>query len=148
MTEAVNGMLDSLKSGRKGVQADLDQALLQKIGPILGEALVMKSAPGLQIAAYMVVAVFVSKTGLGDLALSAFMEQLVQGWTADTLRPGLVCLSILAQYRSAKQLSSRVTKALLKIQDLPHLLVEIGHDRRVDKLAAGLVLALVDRLAK
>ncbi|OAA53811.1 ssu processome component [Niveomyces insectorum RCEF 264] len=147
-TEALNGMLDSLRSGRRNVQADNDQAVLQKVGPVLGEALVIKQAPGVQIAAYMALAVFAAKANLSDLALSAFMEQLVYGWTPETAKPGLVCLSILAQQRSAKQLSRKVAKAVLKVPDLPALLVEIGQQRRVDKLANGLVLALTDRLAK
>ena len=148
LTESINGMLDNLKSGRRSVQADNDQAVLQKIGPILSDALMIRSAPGVQIAAYMAVSVFVSKAHLTDLAISAFMEQLVLGWTSETAKPGLVCLSILAQQRSAKQLSRKVAKAVLKVQDLPLLLVEIGKQRRIDKLANGLVLALTDRLAK
>ncbi|CAK7218578.1 snoRNA-binding rRNA-processing protein utp10 [Sporothrix bragantina] len=148
LTESINGMLDNLKSGRRSVQADNDQAVLQKIGPILSDALMIRGAPGAQIAAYMAVSVFVSKAHLTDLAISAFMEQLVLGWTSETAKPGLVCLSILAQQRSAKQLSRKVAKAVLKVQDLPLLLVEIGKQRRIDKLANGLVLALTDRLAK
>ncbi|CAK7202611.1 snoRNA-binding rRNA-processing protein utp10 [Sporothrix eucalyptigena] len=148
LTESINGMLDNSKSGRRSVQADNDQAVLQKIGPILSDALMIRSAPGAQIAAYMAVSVFVSKAHLTDLAISAFMEQLVLGWTSETAKPGLVCLSILAQQRSAKQLSRKVAKAVLKVQDLPILLVEIGKQRRIDKLANGLVLALTDRLAK
>ncbi|CAK7235618.1 snoRNA-binding rRNA-processing protein utp10 [Sporothrix curviconia] len=148
LTESINGMLDNLKSGRRSVQADNDQAVVQKIGPVLSDALMIRSAPGAQIAAYMAVSVFVSKAHLTDLAISAFMEQLVLGWTSETAKPGLVCLSILAQQRSAKQLSRKVAKAVLKVQDLPLLLVEIGKQRRIDKLANGLVLALTDRLAK
>ncbi len=130
------------------MQFEHDQALLQQLGPILGDALVMKHAPSLQVAAYMVVAVLASKSSLGDAAISAFMEQLVYGWTTETVRPGLVCLSILAQYRSAKQLSQRLTKAMLKVQNLPSLLGEIARERRIDRLASGLVLALIDRLVR
>lgn len=148
LTEAVNGMLDKARSGRRTVQVDNNQALLQQVGPILGEALVVKVAPGAQVAAYMAVSVLVSKAHLSDPAISAFMEQLVYGWTAETVKPGLVCLSILAQQRSAKQLSRKVAKAVLKVPGLPQLLVEIGKHRRIDKLANGLVLALTDRLAK
>lgn len=148
MTESINGMLDNLKSGRRSVQADNDQAVLQKVGPVLGDALMIRDAPGIQIAAYMAVSVFVSKAHVTDLAITAFMEQVVMGWTSETAKPGLVCLSILAQQRSAKQLSRKVAKAVLKVQDLPLLLVEIGKQRRIDKLANGLVLALTDRLAK
>ncbi|TPX14366.1 uncharacterized protein E0L32_005562 [Thyridium curvatum] len=148
MTEAVNGMLDKMRSGRRSVQLDHDQVILQQIGPTLADAMVMRKVPGVQIAAYMVVAVFVAKSSLDDTALSAFMEQLVLGWTQETVRPGLVCLAILAQYRSAKQLSSKVTKAMMKIHGLPDLLNDLAKDHQVEKLANGLVLALTDRLCK
>ncbi|KAK0711223.1 hypothetical protein B0H67DRAFT_493893 [Lasiosphaeris hirsuta] len=148
MAEAVNGMIDKMRSGRKSIQTENDHTLLQQIGPVLSEAMVMKDAPGLKIASYMVVTVLASKASLGDSAISAFMEQLVVGWTAETSRPGLVCLTILSQHRSAKQLSTKVTKALVKTPNLVSTLREIGQSHKVDRLANGLAVALVDRLAK
>jgi U3 small nucleolar RNA-associated protein 10 len=148
MAEAVNGMLDKMRSGRRSIQLENDHILLQRVGPVLSEAMVMKDVPGIQIASYMIVAILAAKGSLNDVALAAFMEQLVHGWTVDTYRPGLVCLCILAQHRSAKQISGRVAKALIKVQDLVPTLVEIGRDHRVDKLANGLALAFIDRLSK
>ena len=146
--EAVNGMLDKGRSGRRSIQVQNDQSLLQEIAPVLGEAMVMKDVPGLQIASYMIVTILASKGSLGDAALSSFMDQLVHGWTAETLRPGLVCLCIISQFRSAKQLSARVTKALLKVPDIASTLFEINKEYRADRLANGLAIALLDRLQK
>lgn len=148
MAEAVNGMLDKMRSGRRSIQLENDHLLLQQIGPVLSEAMVMKEVPGIQIASYMIVAILSAKGSLNDGALSAFMDQLVHGWTIDTYRPGLVCLCILAQHRSAKQVSARVAKALIKMPDLAPTLLEIGQEHRVDKLANGLALAFIDRLSK
>ncbi|ROT38786.1 BP28CT domain-containing protein [Sodiomyces alkalinus F11] len=148
MTEAVNGMLDNGRSGRQAVQQDNDQALLHRLGPVFGEAMLMKKVPNMQIATYMAVSIFASKGNLDDGVLSAFMEQIVHGWTSETMRPGLVCLSILAHHRSAKQMSGKVTKALIKVPNLGGTLVDIGRQQRVDKLAHGLCLALVERLCK
>ena len=148
MAEAVNGMLDKMRSGRRSIQMQNDQTLLQQIVPILGEALVMKEVPGLQIASYMIVTIVASKASLDDNAITAFMDQIVHGWTPETFRPGMVCLSILSQYRSAKQLSGRVTKALVKASNLVQTLQDISQTYRVDRLANGLAIALVDRLAK
>lgn len=148
MTEAVNGMLDHMRSGRKAIQKDNDQDLLQKILPILSEGLMMKKVPGLQIAVYMVLSVYAAKGDLDDAVLLEIMHQLVLGWSAETVRPGLICLSILSQFRSAKQLSWRVAKSLIKVQDLEHLLLEVHKEHRVDKLANGLALALIERLIK
>ncbi|KAH7162455.1 armadillo-type protein [Dactylonectria estremocensis] len=148
MTEAVSGILDRTRSGRSAVQSENDQALLHRLGPIFAESLVMKKVPSIQIASYMAITVFVSKGNLEDIAVTAFMDQTVYGWTNDTVRPGLVCLAILAQYRSAKQMSGKTTKALMKVSDIGQLLVEIGQERRVDKLANGLCLALIERFTK
>ncbi|KAJ3496137.1 hypothetical protein NLG97_g2880 [Lecanicillium saksenae] len=148
MTESVNGLLDKTKSGRAAVQAENTQALLHRLGPIFAESLMMKSVPSLQIGSYMAMTVFVSKGSLEDAAVTAFMQQTVLGWSSETIRAGLVCLTIMAQFRSAKQMNSKVTKALMKVPDVGALLVEIGQERRVDKLANGLCLALIERLTK
>ncbi|KAL2754630.1 hypothetical protein ACRALDRAFT_1076262 [Sodiomyces alcalophilus JCM 7366] len=148
MTEAVNGMLDNARSGRQTVQKDNDQALLHRLGPVFGEAMLMKKVPNMQIATYMALSIFAAKGSLDDGVLSAFMEQIVHGWTTETMRPGLVCLSILAHHRSAKQMSGKVTKALMKVPNLGTTLVDIGRQQRVDKLANGLCIALVERLCK
>ncbi|SPN98355.1 related to UTP10 - U3 snoRNP protein [Cephalotrichum gorgonifer] len=148
MTEAVNGLVDKNRSGRKAVQLDNDQTLLHLLGPIFSEALMMKKVPQAQVAAYMALSVFVSKGDLGDAAVSAFMEQLALGWTGETARPGLVCLSILAQHRSAKQVSGKIAKALLKIPDVERHLVEVGREWSVDRLANGLCLAMIDRASR
>ena len=145
LTEAVNGLVDKNRSGRRAVQHDNDQALLHLLGPIFSQALMMKKVPQAQIASYMALSVFVSKGDLGDAAVSAFMEQLALGWTSETARPGLVCLAILGQHRSAKQVSGKIAKALLKIPDVERHLVEIGREWSVDRLANGLCLAMIDR---
>ncbi|KAK4106503.1 hypothetical protein N658DRAFT_461146 [Parathielavia hyrcaniae] len=148
MAEAVNGMLDKMRSGRRSIQLENDHLLLQQIGPVLSEVLVMKEVPGIQIASYMIVTILAAKGSLNDGALAAFMDQLVHGWTVDTYRTGLVCLCILAQHRSAKQVSSRVAKALMKVPNLVPTLVDINREHRVDKLANGLALASLDRVTK
>ncbi|KAI1143889.1 hypothetical protein F5Y05DRAFT_10155 [Hypoxylon sp. FL0543] len=148
MAEAVNGMVDNMRSGRRSIQRSNDQTLLHRIGPTLSDALVMHKVPSLQIASYMVISVFVAKGDLEDAAISALMEQVVSGWTTESLRPGLVCLSILAQYRSAKQMSGKVTRALLRIPNLSDLLSEIGREHNIGKLVNGLCLALVERAHK
>ncbi|PQE03008.1 BP28CT domain-containing protein [Rutstroemia sp. NJR-2017a BVV2] len=77
MTEAISGMLDKARSGRKGVQLQNEQ-----------------------------------------------------------------------DHRAAKQITRRVTRELLKIPDLSAQLIELGKERRVDRLANGLCLALVERINK
>lgn len=148
MTEALNGLLENARSGRSSIQRDNNQALLQRFGTVFNESLMLKKAPSLQIASYMAVSMFAAKGNLDDAVLSAFMEQVVYGWTTETVRQGMICLAILAQYRGPKQMTSKVTKAILKVTDVGDLVVEIGQRQRVDKLANGLCIALIDRLLK
>ena len=148
MAEATSGMLDKSRSGRKGVQQQNEQDVILRLLPTLNEGLTMKKVPDLRIGCYALLTIIASKGGLDDKLLSAMMEAVVLGWTTETVAPGLVCLTVLSQHRGAKQLTKRVTKELLKVQNLPTLLVELSKQRRVDKLANGLCLALIDRLAK
>jgi len=148
MTEATSGMLDKSRSGRKGVQQQNEQDVILRLLPVLNEGLAMKKVPDLRIGCYMLLSVMASKGGLDDKLLTAMMEAVVLGWTSETTYPGLVCLSVLAQHRGAKQITARLTKELLKIPDLLTLIVELSKGRRVDKLANGLSLALVHRLGK
>ncbi|TAQ89036.1 hypothetical protein B7494_g2638 [Chlorociboria aeruginascens] len=148
MTEATSGMLDKSRSGRKGVQQQNEQDIILKLLPTLNEGLSMKKVPDLRVGCYMLLSILASKGGLDDKLLTAMMEAVVLGWTTETILPGLVCLSVLAQYRGLKQITKRLTKELLKVPNLPELLIELSKQRRIDKLANGLCLALVDRLGK
>ncbi|EHK98056.1 putative U3 small nucleolar RNA-associated protein 10 [Glarea lozoyensis 74030] len=148
MTESVGGLLDRARSGRKGVQQQNEQDVILKLIPTLNEGLAMKDVPDLRLGCYMLLSVMASKGGLDDKILTAMMEALVLGWRADTITSGLVCLSVLANHRAAKQLTRRLTKELMKIENLPKLLINISQQRRVDKLANGLCLSLTDRLKK
>ncbi|KAK8873259.1 armadillo-type protein [Apiospora arundinis] len=148
MTQAVNGMLDKMRSGRRSIQLTNDQDLMHQVGPILSEALVMKTVPELQVACYTVVYVLAAKGNLQDQAITALMEQLVIGWTNKTVRPGLATLSVLAQYRSSKQLSRKVTKALLDIDDLPRMLDELPAECNTERLCNGFCVAAVERVWK
>ncbi|RDL40455.1 ARM repeat-containing protein [Venustampulla echinocandica] len=146
MTEAMGGMLDKSRSGRKGVQEQKEHDVILRLLPTLNEGLAMKSVPDLRIGCYMLLSVMASKGGLDDKVLTAMMEAVVLGWTTETIIPGLVCLSVLAQHRGAKQMTKRLTKELLKVENLPSLLLQLSNQRRLDKLANGLCLSLVDRL--
>ena len=148
MTEAVAGMMDKARSGRQGVQLQNEQEVILRLLPTLNEGLAMRRVPDLRVGCYMMLSIMATKGGLDDKLLTAMMEAVVLGWTEETTVPGLVCLSILAQHRSAKPISKKTTKELMKVQNLPNLLTELSKQRRVDKLANGLCVALVDRVRR
>lgn len=146
MTEATAGMMDKARSGRIGVQQQNEQDVILRLLPTLNQGLAMKKVPDLRIGCYMILSVMAGKGALDDKLLNAMMEALVLGWTPETTKPGLVCLSILAQHRNAKLMPKRVTKEVLKAPDLPHQLVELSKQYGMDKFTSSLCLALVDRL--
>lgn len=148
MTEAVSGMLNKARSGIKAVQRQNEQEVILRLLPTLNEGLAMKKVPDLRIGCYMLLSVMASKGGLEDKLLTAMMEAVVLGWTTATTGPGLVCLSVLAQHRSSTALTKRVTKELLKVQELPSKLADLSKERRIDSLVNGLCLALLDRVRK
>jgi U3 small nucleolar RNA-associated protein 10 len=141
-------MLDKARSGRKAVQQQNEQDVILRLLPTLNEALAMKKVPDLRLGCYMLLSVIASKGGLDDKLLTAMMEAVVLGWTRETTIPGLVCLSVLAQHRGAKQITKRLAKELLRVDNLSDQLIELSKQHRVDRLANGLCLALVERLRK
>ncbi|KAI1004960.1 U3 small nucleolar RNA-associated protein 10 [Podosphaera aphanis] len=148
MTEAISYMLDKAKSGRKTANLQNEQDIALRILPILRDCLGLKGIPELHIASYMVLSVFASKGQLDEKLLTAMMEEVAIGLTDDTIMPGIVCLSLLAQHRGAKQLTKRLTKYLTNKQNIAQILIEVSQQRRVDKIANGLCLALIERLKK
>lgn len=148
MTEAVGGMMDNARSGRRGVQLGNEQDVIIRLLPVLNQGLAMKKVADLRIGCYMILAVVASKGALDDKLLTAMMEAVILGWTMETTGPGLVCLSVLAQYRNAKSTPSKVTRELLKLPNLPSVLVELSKQRRIERFASSLCLALVERLRK
>ncbi|KAG9246251.1 hypothetical protein BJ878DRAFT_298508 [Calycina marina] len=145
MTETTNSMLDKARSGRRGVQQQNEQDVLVKLIPTLNVGLSMKRVPELRVGCYMLLTIVASKGGLDDNLLSSMMEAVVVGWTSETIRPALVCLSALAQHSATKRLPRKVAKALFKAQDLSQLLVELSKERRMDRLASGLCITLLHR---
>jgi U3 small nucleolar RNA-associated protein 10 len=148
MTEATGGMMDKARSGRRGVQQDHEQDVILRLLPTLNQGLAMKKVSDLRVGCYMILSVIASKGALDDKMLTAMMEAVVLGWTAETMIPGLVCLSVLAQHRSAKHLPKRVIKELLKIPNLHNHLTELSKQRRTERFANSICLAVVDRLRK
>ncbi|KAI9814174.1 MAG: snoRNA-binding rRNA-processing protein utp10 [Pycnora praestabilis] len=148
MTEAVAGMLDSARSGRQDVQRQSEEDVLLRILPVLNEALSMKKVPELRAGCYMLLTVLAKKAKLEDEVLTGMMEAVIIGWTQDTLNAGLLCLAVLAQERQAAKLPKRITKELLKVENLAPELASIHERHRADNFILGLVFGALDRLEK
>lgn len=148
MTEAVSGMMDKSKSGRKSIQMQNDQDVILRLLPVLNEGLAIEKVPELHLGCYMLLSVMATKGGLADNVLTAMMEAVVQHWSQATIQPGLVCLSVLAQQRSPKPLSKPVVKVVMKVANLPSILLDLSKKHRMDRLANGLCLGVIDRMCR
>ncbi|KAI9877013.1 MAG: snoRNA-binding rRNA-processing protein utp10 [Pleopsidium flavum] len=147
-TEAVAGMLDNTRSGRNSVQRQNQQDVLLRILPFLNEALTIEKAPDLKIGCYMLMTVIASKSSLEDDILVTMMEAVTAGWTQDTAKAALICLSIMAQEREALKLPKAVFKAIMTIDNLEDELLILGQQCRMDRLTLGLVLGCISQLGK
>jgi len=147
-TEAVAGMLDKTRSGRSSVQMQSQQDVLLRILPFLNEALAVEKAPDLRVGCYMLMTILASKSNLEDNVLIKMMEAVAAGWTHDTAKAALVCLSIMAQEREAMKLPKAVFKAILTIDNLEDELLVLGQQCRVDRLTLGLVLGCINQLGR
>ncbi|KAH0538419.1 hypothetical protein FGG08_004967 [Glutinoglossum americanum] len=148
MTEAVAGVVDLSRSGRKNVQRHNQEDVLLRILPVLNEGLSLKKAPQLRIGCYMLLTVLASKSRLSDKVLAGIMEAVAVGWTKETRNSGLLCLAVLAQEREAIRLPGALMKELMKLDELPKELLTLSQQCRVDKLTLGLVYGVLDRVGR
>ncbi|KAH0558421.1 hypothetical protein GP486_004920 [Trichoglossum hirsutum] len=148
MTEAVAGVVDLSRSGRKNVQQHNQEDVLLRILPVLNEGLSLKKAPGLRIGCYMLLTVLASKLRLDDNVLTGVMEAVAVGWTKDTRDSGMLCLAVVAQEREAVRLPRALTRELMKSDELAKELTTLSRRCRVDKLTLGLVLGVSDRIGR
>ena len=146
-TESVAAMLDQSRSGRHAVQKENREGLMLRIMPILNEGLTMENAPDLQIGCFMILTLLAKKTSLSDNVLNAAMEAVVSNWS-QTTAPGLICLATLAEQREVATLPRKVLKALLALEKLDEDLVVLKTQYRVDSIALGLLLGVLEGLGK
>ncbi|KAK7526261.1 uncharacterized protein IWZ02DRAFT_416928 [Phyllosticta citriasiana] len=147
-TQSVDAQLDETKSGRGNIQRQREEDLLLRVLPVLNEALSLKNAPELKIGCYMIMTVMASKASLDDKVLNGMMEAIVSSWSLDTLDGALVSVAILAQERQGAKLPKAVARGLLKLDRLADRLLALSQQCRSDRLAFGLVLAIIEKFAK
>jgi U3 small nucleolar RNA-associated protein 10 len=148
MTEAIAGVVDISRSGRKNVQQHNQEDVLLRVLPVLNEGLSLKKAPELRIGCYMLLTVLASKLKPDDKVLTGIMEAVAIGWTKDTRDSGLLCLAVVAQERETVRLPGALAKELMKSDELAKELTALSRRCRVDKLTLGLVLGVSDRISR
>ncbi|KAI9701275.1 MAG: snoRNA-binding rRNA-processing protein utp10 [Candelina mexicana] len=146
MAEALTGIIDLSRSGRRTVQKQNEQDVLLRILPVLSEGLVIKKVPDLRVGCYMLVTILATKANLDDRMLTNMMEAVVVGWTTDTSHAGLICLALLARRRIALRLPDAVLRAIMNVQGLEVELTNLHPRYRVDRLALALLLGVIANL--
>ncbi|KAJ9229994.1 U3 small nucleolar RNA-associated protein 10 [Paecilomyces variotii] len=148
ITEAVAGMLDATKSGRKEVERQKHEDILLRVLPVLNDGLSIREAPELIIGCYMLCVVLAQNSTLSDTTLNGLMEAVVESWNQDTLGSGLICLSVLAQKKNDATLPRRVVKAILRIENGVNKLAEITTPYPTSQLLLGIISKCVEGLDK
>lgn len=142
-TEAIAGMLDQARSGRREVQKQSQEDVLLRIMPTLNDGMHLVKAPELQVGCYMILTVMVTKAALEDEVLISLMDAVTFGLT-QTNPTGIICLAALAQQREVVVLPKRVLKALLKVERLENDLAILKTQYKIDKLVLGLILGVLE----
>ncbi|KAI9721288.1 MAG: hypothetical protein M1812_002450 [Candelaria pacifica] len=148
MAQAIAGIMDLARSGRRAVQKQNEQDVLLRIIPVLSEGLVMAKVPDLRIGCYMSLTILSTIVNLEDKVLNNMMEAVVVGWTIDTYHAGLTCLALLAQKRNALKLPKAVLKAVMGVQGLDAKLLKLHQQYKVNQLVLALLLGVTDNMHK
>lgn len=147
-TEALRGILDNVRSGRRGVENRKQEDEFNKLLPTLNDGLSLKNVPELVVGCYMLIVVFATKTQLEPHVLDTLMEAVVDSWTPESTLSGLVCVSVLAQRKDKIGLPRRVFRAILKLENIFDFLKEATDQYQSTHLLLGLISGCVNGLQK
>ncbi|KAJ5483008.1 U3 small nucleolar RNA-associated protein 10 [Penicillium diatomitis] len=148
VTEAVAGMLDSARSGRREAEKQKHEDILIRVLPLLSRAFSLKPVSELIVSCYMISVVLAQKASLTDSVLDGLMESVVSSWSEETLSSGMICLSILASQKSFPILPRKVFKAVSRLELPMKQLSEISALYPTSKLLLALVAGCVHNLHK
>ncbi|KAJ5639074.1 U3 small nucleolar RNA-associated protein 10 [Penicillium longicatenatum] len=147
-TEAVAGMLEGARSGRREAEKQKHEDIIIRVLPVLSNAFALKKVPELIISCYMISVVLAQKASLSDDVLNGLMETVVASWTEETLSSGLICLSVLSQQKPTASLPKKVFKALVRLDRPMQQLSEVATQYNTSKLLIGLVDGFASDLQK
>ncbi|KAF3125440.1 snoRNA-binding rRNA-processing protein utp10 [Orbilia oligospora] len=143
--ETLGAMLDrTATKSRTGITED---DVARQMLPIIADSLQAgKRMSEFQIGTYMLLSLLASRVVLEDSVLCATMESVAASWSAETVAPAIAALSLLSQQREgfAPVAPAGVAVAFLKVENVADKLLALGEKYRVDKLAVGLCLAVVE----
>ncbi|KAF2816538.1 uncharacterized protein BDZ99DRAFT_407438 [Mytilinidion resinicola] len=144
--QAINTMFNTARSGRKSVQHQREEDLINRILPTLSKCLTFVNIPDAMHGCYAITTILVSKGNLEDKVLSSLLDAISATCRPDTTDATLQCLAVIAEERRSAKFPRNVVRRLLKHDDLVKRIVALGREIRVERLALGCALGAVDRL--
>jgi U3 small nucleolar RNA-associated protein 10 len=136
--QAVNGMVDSTRSGREAIRRQREEDLLLRVLPVLQMALGIQGVAELYLATCMIITILATRLPLEEKVLNAMLEAIAGGWTSHTIEDGITCLAVVAEEKQSPSLTEPVTRAVLKVEEAPAILARVALLCRTDKLLVGL----------
>lgn len=146
--QAVNGMIDSTRSGRDSIRKQREEDLLLRVLPVLQSAISIKGVQELYVGSCLIITILATKASLADNALDAMMEAVAGAWTEETETEGLTCLALLAEEKQHISQPPKVTKALIKSPKTLSRLSELSTHLRVSRLVLLATVGIVERLSR
>ncbi|KAF2497168.1 hypothetical protein BU16DRAFT_508085 [Lophium mytilinum] len=144
--QAMNAMFNTARSGRKSIQHQREEDLINRILPYLSRCLAFVNISDAMYGCYAITTILVSKGNLEDKVLSSLLEAISATCRPDTTDAALQCLAVIAEERRSAKFPHKVVRRLLKHEDLVKRIVSLGREIRVERLALGCALGAVDRL--
>ncbi|KXL43812.1 hypothetical protein M433DRAFT_58714 [Acidomyces richmondensis BFW] len=136
--QAINGMIESTRSGRNAIRRQREEDILMRVLPILQSALSVQGVPELYLGTCMMMAILVTKVAMENEAIDTMMEAIACSWTSQTLYDGLSCLAILAEEKSRISLPRSVIRAIMRTNDSISQIQRIASSHRTNKLILGI----------
>lgn len=144
MAQAVNGMIDTSRSGREDIRRQREEDILLRVLPILQSALSIRDVPELYLGSCMIMTILATKASLDDNVLNAMMEAVAAAWTVPTLEDGLTCLAVVAEEKQYVSQPVSVTRRILRLEQAAHLLQTTARRHRTEKLVLATCLGSVE----
>ena len=146
--QAVNGMIDTSRSGRDSIRRQREEDLLLRVLPTLQSAVSIKGVPELYISSCMVMTILATKASAEDKVLDAMLQAIASGWTDETFGAGLSSLAVITEEKRQLSLPQSVLRFVLKSEDAFRPLIAASKSQRVGKLAASSIVAIVEHACR
>jgi U3 small nucleolar RNA-associated protein 10 len=116
-----------------------EETVVSRILPFIAAGLKMRGSPEFQIACYSLLAILASKRTLEARVLDAAMEAICLGWSEESLKSGILCVSALAYVKEDGQVPGAVKKAVWGVEDLSAVIEGMPSKSSTSKFVVSLV---------